>query len=291
MIRFLLVVLIGIFFLGCEEKNSEPMVVSTNMWIGYSPLYYAEKKGWLREHNIKLVRTVSLGESLDTFEKGSADMLCGTQYELKKVSDNDANNGRIILLDRSNGGDIILSNLSIDELKSEKKIDVYLEIDSVNSVLFEYFMKEYSLSETQINYIDKTPDISARLRMKKTPTVIVTYSPYDEMLKKQNYKMIASTKDSELLVVDIIYAPFKTSEKFSKELDRLNFLIAKSLSDLKTKPKEYYKAINDDFGFKDYYEFEDALGSIEWIYSSDNPNIRKKVIKQLKHVKPYVVGE
>lgn len=295
MIRFLLVVLLGIFFLGCEEQNTRPMVVSTNIWIGYSPLYYAEKKGWLREHNIKLVHTVSLGESLDTFKRGSADMFCGTQYEVGKVTDRDKNIGEIILFNRSNGGDMILSNFSIDELKPKKKIDVYLEINSINSVFFEYFTQKHSLSKAQLNFIDKTPDISSKIHMKKTPTVIITYSPYAEILKKQGYKEIASTKDSELLIIDMAYAPFKTTQEFSKEIDRLNFLIAKSLSDMKIKPKEYYEVINNYFRFKDYDEFKDAMDSIEWIYSSQNIDIRNKItqenVKQLKFIEPFKVGK
>jgi len=294
MIRIFGIILISIFFLGCEVKENRPIVVSTNLWIGYSPLYYANKRGWLRQNNIKLVRTVSLGESFDTFAKGSADVFCGTQYEIRKFCSSDDKTDSVILLNRSNGGDMILSNLSIEELKSQEKIDVYLELDSVNLSLFEYFKNKYSFGDSQINFIDKTPDISSKLRMKQTATIIVTYSPYNLSLVKNGYKEIASTRDTDLLVLDAIYIKSDTVEKFSQEIDRLNFLVAKSLSDLKSNPKEYFNLINEEFRFENYDEFREALSSIEWIY--DNHSIvakQRKILPNHKKpnlIKPYQIG-
>ncbi len=275
MIRFLILSLLVILFLGCESKPTKPMVVSTNLWIGYSPLYYAQKKGWLRENNIKLVRTVSLGESLQTFKSGSSDMFCATQYEIQKVSKAGKGLGSVILLDRSNGGDYILANRSIDELKLEKKIDVYLEIDSVNFILLKFFMKKYGLKYSQMNMIDSSQILNSKLRMKRDATIVVTYDPYNIKLQKQGYVELASTKDSELLVIDAIYAPSKTKQLFPKEIDKLNALIFKSLKALNDNPKEYFEKINSYFGYANYNEFEDALKSIEWIYSDHTVVIRK----------------
>jgi len=295
MIRLFVAILVAIFFLGCESKPTRPMLISTNLWIGYSPLYYAQKKGWLRQNNIKLVQTISLGESFKTFKSGAVDMLCGTQYEIRKACKDYEDKGGVIMLDRSNGGDKILSNFSIDELKSKKKIDLYLEVESVNSVLFEYFMQKHALSKKQINFINKTPDISSKLRMKTRPTVIVTYSPYNNDLEEKGYKEIASTKDNDLLVLDAVYVPPKTMKQFPRELDRLNFLIAKSLKDLESNPKEYFNVINSEFNFDNYEEFKIALSSIEWIYDNHSVVINKRakmsILEVLKLIKPYKVGK
>ncbi len=276
MIRTILAVLMLLFFVGCESKPARPMVVSTNLWIGYSPLYYAEQKGWLRESNIKLVRTVSLGESLQIFKNGSADMLCGTKYEISKVYENETNKGSVIPLDRSNGGDYVLGNRSIEELKLEKKIDVYLEVESVNAVLLDFFIKKHALSYSQINMIDSSPVVNAKLRMKRNATIIVTYDPYNIKLQKQGYMVLGSTKEKELLVIDAIYAPQRTKIEFPKEIQTLNFLIFKSLKELRDNPKEYFEKINNYYAYSNFKEFEDALESIEWIYSDRTVVIKKR---------------
>ncbi|MCD6190639.1 MAG: hypothetical protein J7K14_03750 [Sulfurimonas sp.] len=263
----LLLVFFALMFSGCESKPNRPMVVSANLWIGYSPLYYAEKKGWLRESNIKLVRTVSLGESLELFNGGHSDMVCATQYEIQKIQNAQSELGSVILLDRSNGGDFVLSNRTVDELKSEQKINVYLEVESVNTLLLKYFMDKHTLKPSQMNMIDSSQALNARLSMKKEATIIVTYDPYNIKLIKRGYKEVGSTKDRELLVVDAIYAPTKTEKNFSKEMAELNRLVYKSLEVLKSNPKEYFEAINSYYGYDNYTAFEEATKLIEWIYS------------------------
>ncbi len=272
----LLLILFAILFTSCESKPERPMVVSTNLWIGYSPLYYAEEKGWLRENNIKLVRTVSLAESMKTFESAASDMLCGTKYEIDKVSQGETEQGNLILLDRSNGGDYVLGNRSIDELKLEKRIDVYLEVESVNAVLLEFFMKKYALKSSQITMIDSSQVINAKLHMKRNATIIVTYDPYNIALEKQGYKVLGSTKEDELLVIDAIYAPQKTQQQFTKEIDRLNFLIFESLKALDENPKEYFEKINSYYDYSNFNEFKAALDSIKWIYSDHSVVVEKR---------------
>ena len=276
MIRTTLALLMLLFFVGCESKLTRPMVVSVNLWIGYSPLYYAEKKGWLRESNIKLVRTVSLGESLQLFKDGYADMVCGTQYEIQQMQNTQSELGSIILLDRSYGGDFVLSNRSVDELKLEQKIDVYLEVESVNSFLLEYFMNKHALKSSQMNMIDSSQALNARLSMKKDATIIVTYDPYNIKLMKRGYKEVGSTKDSELLVIDALYAPSKTEKIFYKEIGRLNRLIYKSLEVLKSNPKKYFEVINSYYGYDNYTAFEEATKLIEWIYSDHTVVLNKR---------------
>lgn len=292
MIRSVLLVLVSLLILGCESTSpTRPMSISTNLWIGYSPLYYAEKKGWLRENNIKLIRTVSLGESLQTFKTNSSDMCCVTQYEIQKIQKDSTKEGSIILLDRSNGGDYILANRSIDQLKLEKKIDVYLETESVNIVLLEYFMIKYALKSSQVNIINSPQIVNAKLKMKRNATLIVTYDPYNIKLQKKGYKEIASTKDRDLIVIDAIYAPAKTEKIFHKELGILNILIYKSLKALEENPVEYFETINQYFDYDDYVEFQNALASIEWIYSDHTVVVKKReefsALKMPKLIKAY----
>ena len=287
MFKALAFLILSIFFIGCESSATRPMLVSTNPWIGYSPLVYAESKGWLRENNIKLVRTVSLGESMQTFNRGSVDMVCGTSYEFLKLEDE----GSIILLDRSNGGDMVLSNRSVEELRDTKIIEAYLEVDSVNSPLFHDFINKYKIDARKIQKIDSSPDVNAKLNLRKNATLIVTYDPYNLPLKKIGYVEIASTKDSDLLIIDAIYAPDKTLKKFPKEVDRLNFLMAQSLKALKNSPKEYYESTNSYLEYENFSEFKEAVDSIVWIYSDHSVVTKRRSktpdVKRPSIIKPY----
>ena len=283
---FLLLLLL---FWGCENKEQRPFVVTTNLWIGYSPLYFAEKKGWLRESNIKLIRTISLAESLETFKNKNADALCGTQYEIEQMIKYTKTAGSLIPLDRSYGGDYILSNRSIEQLQQESKIDVYLEVESVNSLMLEYFMTKHGLDKSQINLINSAQITNSKLSMKKDATLIITYDPYNLKLQKKGYLELGSTKDKEILVIDAIYAPDYTEKKFPQELQDLNTIIERSLNTLDENPKAYFDTINSYYYYENYEEFTMALKSIRWIYS-DNKSLQNKRNGSLFSMKPKLIN-
>lgn len=277
MFKFINIFLIALFLTACSPaKNSRPMIVAANLWIGYSPLYYAEEKGWLRENNIKLVRTTSLAESLKAFKNGHIDMFAGTQYEFEEAKKLQKTLKTLILLDRSNGGDIILSNRSIDELKNEK-FTAYLEMQSINKLFLQEFIRLNSINADKIKLINKTPDSSSKLIMKKEPIVIVTYNPYEIQLKKRGYRVAASTNDKNYLIFDALFTSTNTQELFSQEIDKLNSIVSKSLDVLSKDPKEYYSKINKYFQYVNYDEFISSIDSIEWIYKDRS----QKLLTQL----------
>lgn len=279
MFRFVTIVLIVILLTACSQSgNSRPMVVAANLWIGYSPLYYAEERGWLRQNNIKLVRTTSLAESMNIFKNGSVDVFAGTQYELQEALKLKSTLKTFILLDRSNGGDLILSNKSVEYLKKSEEIDAYLELKSVNTLLLQEFTQLHKINSGKIKYINKTPDSSSKLFLKKRPTVIVTYNPYDILLKKRGYKVIASTTDKKYFIMDALFSTIDTKESFSKEFEALNSAISKSLYILQNNPKEYYGRINKYFEYQNYEEFKTSIKSIMWIYNEHS----NELLRQLK---------
>ena len=86
----------------------------------------------------------------------------------------------IMMFDRSNGGDMGMSNVSINELQNTKEsIDAYLEMDSINHTILSDFVSKYALQDKTINYINEDQKYISTLKVKdmRRPTIIVTYTP------------------------------------------------------------------------------------------------------------------
>ena len=139
-----LFLIIALFFIGCEQKQQ--IKIAANKWIGYVPLFYADAMGCLKDNNFKLIETVSLNESLNLYKDKLVDAFAATQIEYKNAKDK--NLIAVALFDRSYGGDMAFSNVSLDKLRKAKKINVYLEVNSVNSILFDYLKKELGKKKT-----------------------------------------------------------------------------------------------------------------------------------------------
>jgi NitT/TauT family transport system substrate-binding protein len=185
--------------------------------------------GWLDKLNIKLLRVSSLAENLYLYKAGNSDAFLGTQFEYKILKEKNPTLKPIIMLDKSNGGDLILSNYSINELQNiDGKIDAYLEIDSVNSILLADFIKKYKLDDKKIRYINKDQTKIELLKATSKPTIIITYIPYNLKLEKAGFKEVASTKNNnDLLVCDAMFTKTEVYNEHKKqfvELKKYHFL-------------------------------------------------------------------
>lgn len=266
--------LFGIVFLlllsSCQpQSHDHTLRISATNWIGYTPLFYAKEKGSLDLINIKLTNVVSLSENMYLYKAGNSDAFCGTQYEHSILSSQMPNLVPIILFDRSNGGDMIMSNHSISELQnSASQIDTYLEMDSINFTILNDFIDKFNLDESRINYIDRDQnEISSLQNTEPSKLVlIVTYIPYDTKLNKNGFKEILSTKNGlDLLVIDALFTHQEEFKQHKKQFIALKALVDEAILSLHANPKEYYDTIKPYFSGLSYEEFVNDLNDIEWI--------------------------
>ncbi len=257
-------ILIIFLFSGCQKKIEEPTVLAANLWIGYAPLYYAFEKDWLRQNGIKFVVTMSLGQTLEYYKKGSIDIFGGTNYEYKEAKKVKKDLQAIKLLDISKGGDLIYSNRSIDELRGSKNIDIYEETNSVNSLLVKKFLQTYKIEEKNTNLINTSAGKFLKLKMKKNPVLLVVYKPNDKNLKKRGFRVLDTAKSLNLTIFDALLVSKKYAQKHQEKIAKIKKIFDKALQILKNNPQKFYEVINPRFNYKHYSDFTNDLKSISW---------------------------
>ena len=277
----LIFLLIMIFFTSCSNEHPKQIKISATTWVGYTPLFYAKAKGWLKPLNIKLINVSSLAENMNVYKAKKSHAYVGTQFEYNYLKDNDLI--PIIMFDRSNGGDIIMSNSSIEELNNTKsKIDAYLEMNSINYTILKDFLKSNKLSEKKINYINQDQTQISVLQSKnlKNNTLVVTYAPYNIQLEKNGFTEIASTKNGlELLVIDAMFTSKKTFSQNQKQFKDLKILINRAIDDLHADPKMFYTTIKPYMLELSYEEFKHALDDIVWINKNLELDLKQRLEK------------
>jgi len=269
MVKIMFIILLTFILTSCNDKNKyEPTLkIAVTSWIGYSTLFYIKEKGWLKDTNIEIIKMSSLSEVAMIYKTKNVDIFGGTQYEYMLNKENVKSLKTIMLLDKSTGGDMVLSNKTIKELKSSETIDTYLEVDSVNTIVFNDFVSHYKLKKHNFSFHNTNQTtIKYLLNNTKKDILIVTYIPYDIALKKNGFKELLSTKNNiNLLVIDGLFASSKTIRKFRNQIKKLNELINIAIEESKINPKEYYETVHAYNECKTYDEFVDELSKIEWI--------------------------
>ena len=262
---------ISLFLFGCAPQNKKELIIATNQWIGYTPLYYAYEKGYLKKLNIKIINSVSLAEAADIFRIGQADMVTTTQHEYNSLRESTDNIVPVILLDRSNGGDMVLSNRSITELQKADKIYAYLEVDSINQEILKDFIKHNALNIDKFVFINKDQeqiqDVNYKKEIqKKKNIVIVTYTPYDATLEQKGFKELASTKSiNSIIVIDALCAKKTLLKNDRKRVVALKKILDRSIDEIKQNPKDAYKVTAKYLSNISYEEYLESLKNIKWI--------------------------
>lgn len=281
--KVILYLLLFFVFSSCSSPYDKPLKISATTWIGYTPLFYAKEKGWLEPLNIKVTNVVSLAENMALYQSGNFDAYVGTQYEYEALSPKESSLHPVIMFDRSYGGDVVMGNSTISDLRNtDLTIDVYLEIDSINSTLLKDFLKKYALEEKKLNYINSDQAFISTLKNSdtKNPILIVTYSPYNSHLIKSGFKQLASTREGlDLLVVDAMFTTDKQFNEHQQQFVELQKVIVKSLNALKTNPKEYYETIKNYLPQTSYEEFQTSLKNIIWINTTIPPELEERLNK------------
>jgi len=272
----------SLFFLcSCSLGQPERLKISLTTWIGYTPIFYAKEKGWLEPLNIKIVSVSSLSENMYLYQAGNSDAYAGTQYEYELLVRNDPSLMPIMMLDRSNGGDVIMGNRSIEQLKnSEETLDAYLEMDSINIVLMQDFIRKYALENKTINYINKDQAYISTLEVKdmKRETLIATYTPYNCDLKRHGFKELASTNESlDLLVVDALFATEEVFNTHHKQFLGLKKLVNDALLVLKNDPDAFYMTVKPHMLGMDKEAFFNSLNDIVWINNEISVELRERM--------------
>ncbi|NPA72638.1 MAG: hypothetical protein GXO35_07400 [Gammaproteobacteria bacterium] len=278
------ILFISLALSACSPQNNASLKLLTNAWIGYSPLFYAKEKGWLDELNIELSTVVSLGESAMIYNTGNFDGITGTQYEYEQLNNQSNSLIPVIMFDRSNGGDMILSSHPIEFLaETDQIINVHLELNSINYVVFKDFIRTHKLEEKSFNFInqDQIKTVSSlKDNSLKTPTLVVTYIPYNFALQKQGFKIIASTKDiQDLLVIDSLFIAQNSLTSHKQHLVGLKHRVDEALKHLEENPRAYYDTVKAYLGNPSYEDFMAGLQDIEWM----NNKMPKPVSERLNH--------
>ena len=275
--------ILALLSIACTPAEKPTLKIVTNSWIGYSPLYYARQKGMLDALNIKLVNVVSLGESRQLYESGVAMAFTGTQYEFFQSYQKDHSLMPVIMFDRSNGGDMVMSNRSIDELKaSQQTLQAYLEMDSVNLVVLKDFLLQNGLVDKPVNYHNKDQaEISTLNNHDDSPPIIIaTYIPYNLTLQKNGFRELASTRNNPgLLVIDALYTSQQVFKQHKEQFVALKKIVDQSIASIKQDPRDYYEQVKSFIEDPGYEEFLSGLNDIAWINRAMDPAIEEHLKK------------
>lgn len=264
-----------------QHSQKEEIRISSNPWVGFTPFMYAQEKGWLEGTPFKFIWLVDLSDNAQLFDKGFATGFTATQYELMHFK-NKEEITTVFLIDQSYGADAILSNRSMEQLrKTDEKINVYLEMGSLNEDMFKAFILEYGMDKKEFSLIDSSQKSMSSVKDALTPFIIITYEPYVSRMKTPKIKVIASTKTlKKFHAVDALFVTKSSMEEHRDDYVDLKNIFQRAQRRLRTDPREFYGTISGYLEGTSYEEFLESTHQIQWIGSDIPLHIRQTLKDQ-----------
>ncbi|MBD1936731.1 ABC transporter substrate-binding protein [Microcoleus sp. FACHB-68] len=233
---------------ACTTADPTPQenTLSTSMglvtWIGLTPFYIAQQKGFFKELDINLeIKDFSASaDSLAAFAAGHLKGLAPVTSEAMLLAANGVDFRVVLVEDISVGADGILARNSIADIKDFKGKQIAVDQGSVSHYFLLQVLNEFGLSAADIALVAMTPDAAATAYETGEIDIAVTYSPYLDKAKitQKDGRVIYDSSQMPSAIVDLYVFETKFIESYPQAVGAFVRGIFQGLDFLKTNRQE-----------------------------------------------------
>ena len=221
---------------GCAEKPKETLRIGAVLWPGYEPLYLADKLGYYEDQPIKIIDYLSNTDSMLAFHNNYLQAGAFTLDEVLQILADGIDVDVILIMDISNGGDVIVANPGINSIKDLKGKPVAVESTAVGAYVLK---RALDLNGMNINDI-KIVSINAMEQISNFTeghaVAAVTFDPYRTQLLKLGKKEIFNSTAIPNEIVDVLVVRKDYSRKYPEVIQHLTDAWFKTLEYQRANP-------------------------------------------------------
>lgn len=183
-----------------------PLKLGYSVWVGYGPLFLARDKGYFKDQglDVTLVKVEDPKQRFTALAGKQLDGLVTTLDTMTQYWKPETPFRAVLALDESSGGDGIVSGSALNTVADLKGKQVGVNVGSVSQFFLEYLLKQNGMTDKDLTLVKmQQGDVPAALAAKRIDAG-VTWEPYLSASVKNGAKLIATSKDTPGLIVDIL---------------------------------------------------------------------------------------
>ena len=270
---FSIVLLALIYNYSQTDKTVNKIIrIGINQYPGFEYLFVAEKEGFFKEVGIQieLVELSSLTEVRRAFERNKIDGMTSTLVEVLeayKYSDRIAQ--VVLVIDFSNGADIILASPKIKSAQDLRNKKIGIESGTLSSYLLYRSLELNNLKPTDIMLVPmEKHEMFSALKTGKVDAV-TSYPPHSVTIQK--LLQVNQIFDSSEIPGEIIGVLSIDKEVLNKRPDlqsKLHRIWGKTRKFIETNPEKAYATLVERFPIS-IEEFKQSMEKIQVVRSED----------------------
>jgi len=197
------------------------MKVGTNLWLGYEPLYLANKIGYLKDEQVRLVEYSSASQVLMAYRNGAIDFAALTLDEALLLLENKFRPKIVFVLDISNGGDVILGQPAITRFEQlvDKRIGV--EDTALGAFVLSRALEINHMELSKVTVVPLEFDKHERAFLNREVDAVATFEPVKSKLLAKNANILFDSTQIPREIVDVLVVNEEYYVSHAKEVSQL----------------------------------------------------------------------
>jgi NitT/TauT family transport system substrate-binding protein len=189
---------------GCDWMPDQPIAVAAHVWLGYEPLFLAQREAWLDAKAAQVVQTVSAAESLQALAQGRVQGAALTLDEMLLARAAGYALSAVLVFNVSAGADMLLVRsdiLTLDRLKGRR---IGYEQSSVGMLLLAKILELAGLTERDVIIRPMRVDTHVRAWESREVDALITYEPVGSQLLSLGAVRLFDTRQLPNTIVDVL---------------------------------------------------------------------------------------
>lgn len=207
--------------LGSCTKVEPPLRVGANVWPGYETLYLARSLGYYDNTPIRLVDYPSGTEEVRAYRNGEIEAAGVSIDQALVLAATNPDVKIVVVMDFSNGGDVILGKPEIKNVQGLKNKPVGVESTALGAFIITRALEQKGMSPQDIKIVSLGVSEHERAFKKGTVDAVVTFGSARTNLLKAGAKILFDSSQIPGEIVDVLIVRDEVIKKQSKTLQAL----------------------------------------------------------------------
>ena len=196
--------------LGSCEKNSAPqatippLMIGTNVWPGYEPLYLARDLGYYKDEALRLVEYSSATQVIQAFRNGAVQAAALTLDEVLLLRQNQIDARVVLINDISNGSDAILGRPEMRTLADLRGKRVGVENTALGAFFLARALQVENIPQDAIRIVTLEVDEHVDAFRNASIDAVVTFEPVRSTLVREGASLLFDSSRIPGEIVDVI---------------------------------------------------------------------------------------
>lgn len=202
---------------GAESR----LLVGTNVWPGYEPLFLAQGLGKMPGDKVRLVEYSSATQVARALSNGVVDAAALTLDEALRVAALGVDVDVVLVLDISAGGDVILAHPEFKDFHALKGRRIGVESTALGGFLLQRALDLHGMTRDDITVVSLEVDEHEQAVLQQTIDAVITFEPVASRLRSAGLVEVFSSNEIPGEIVDVLVV---RSERVAQHLDALKLL-------------------------------------------------------------------